>query len=159
MMHWLGWLLVLVLTTGCEWSMKNSTTPVDEEPDRVESSTFETLLRGDQCGVEEARQIFVRDEDAWKDLWDEFTSIQTPADPRPMIDFSKHMVIGVFLGSRSSSGYGVEIVEVSSVGDALRVTSRVSEPDPGGMMLTVITHPYHLVRLDLHEGPIQFETR
>lgn len=155
------WVLVVLVLVSCERMAEDepAAEQQSQEAEAVSDREMRTLVRGDQCGVESFREVVVRDEEAWQDLWEEITRIQTPPDPRPEVDFSESLVIGVFLGAKSSSGYGVEIVELKEVEDTLRVYYETTEPDPGGIQLTVITHPHHLIRTARHPGPVQFEAR
>jgi hypothetical protein len=118
-------------------------------PDPVPFKTIETGL---QAGIERPREVVVRTPAEWKTLCGEY------ADGRscPTIDFSKTTVVGVFLGTRPSTGYAVEIARVERDGDAVTVTYRERKPGPGEMSAQMITMPYQLVSIDRFAGPIRF---
>ena len=68
------------------------------------------------------------------------------------------MVVGVFLGSRPTAGYSVEIVSTfAKDGGVLVVGIRRSAPRPGTMTAQVLTFPYHLVAIPKAAGDVKFE--
>jgi hypothetical protein len=66
------------------------------------------------------------------------------------------MVVAVFLGSRPSSGYEVQITNVSRDGDALLVTWTERRPGRDQMAAQVMTAPAHLVVVPRFEGAVRF---
>lgn len=115
--------------------------------------TFTTIDRGAQSNVEEARDVIVRTAAEWDALW----KLHAGDRPRPAVDFARSTVVGVFLGSRPTAGYGVEITGIARDGDNLVVTYREAQPGRSAMVGQVLTMPFHLVRLERHAGPIQFK--
>jgi hypothetical protein len=113
---------------------------------------FTTISQSENSGVEEARQVVVRTPEAWKALWKE----HAPGQPMPAVDFTKSMVVGVFLGSRSTSGYRVTITGVESDGSSAAVTYREERPGARDMLAQVITFPHHLVRVERIAGEVKF---
>ncbi len=113
---------------------------------------FATVQRGDLSGIEERREVVVRTAAEWAALWKQHTPGQKP----PAIDFTRSMVAGVFLGSRPSGGFAIDVTSVQRDGPDLVVTYRESKPDPKMMVTQMITSPFHLVRIDRLEGPVRF---
>ena len=113
---------------------------------------FTTITQSEQSGIEEARQIVVRTPDEWKALWKEHAASQ----PMPAVDFAKSMVIGVFLGSRSTAGYRVTITGIESAGGGVVVTYREDRPGARDILAQVITFPHHLVRVERVAGEVKF---
>jgi hypothetical protein len=66
------------------------------------------------------------------------------------------MVVGVFLGSRNTSGYRVTISAIEREGANAVVTYREARPGAGDMLAQVITFPYHLVRVERIAGDVKF---
>jgi hypothetical protein len=50
------------------------------------------------------------------------------------VDFARQMVIGVFLGSRPTGGFDIEITSIEQEGADLVVTWRDSRPDQEGAL-------------------------
>lgn len=114
---------------------------------------LETVNRDSLSGVEEARQVVVRSAEEWATLWREHAG----AKPAPAIDFASRMVLGVFLGSRPSAGYAVEIVGTRPDGTGLVVEWRERAPERGMVAAQILTAPSHLVSVPKVSGPVRFE--
>jgi hypothetical protein len=113
---------------------------------------FTTISQSDNSGVEEARQVVVRTPEAWKALWKE----HAPGRPMPAVDFTKAMVVGVFLGSRNTAGYRVTITAIEREESNAVVTYREERPGAGDLLAQVITFPHHLVRIERIAGEVKF---
>jgi hypothetical protein len=59
-----------------------------------------TIDKGDQSNIDTRREVVVRTAADWQKLWQQ----HSPDRPMPSVDFSKEMVVGVFLGSRPTAG-------------------------------------------------------
>jgi hypothetical protein len=117
------------------------------------SIQMQTLNADMMSGIDRAEQVVARTDAEWQALWRR----HAPGRPAPAVDFSKHMVIGVFLGSRSSGGYQVQITNVRSEGDTMIVQWSESRPGPGQVAAQVMTAPSHLVTVPRHSGAVKFE--
>jgi protease stability complex PrcB-like protein len=102
-----------------------------------------TIEKGDQSNIDAARQVVVRSETEWAQLWRQ----HAPDRPRPSIDFAKETVIGVFMGSRPNAGFSTAIVSATEGGAALIVRYSETRPAAGAMTAQVITFPYHLAAI------------
>ena len=97
----------------------------------------------------------VRSADEWSALWRAHAA-DKPVAP---VDFTKEMVVGVFLGSRPTAGYSVEIVGTEEQPDGLVVQYREGSPARDMMTAQVITSPYHLVAVPKQSGEVRFERK
>ena len=113
---------------------------------------FTTISQSEHSSVEEARQVIVRTPEAWKALWKE----HAPGQPMPAVDFTKSMVVGVFLGSRNTSGYRVTITGIESDGSSAVVTYREERPGARDILAQMITFPHHLGRVERIAGDVKF---
>jgi protease stability complex PrcB-like protein len=102
-----------------------------------------TIEKGDQSNIDEAKQVLVQTDAEWTRLW----SQHSPDHPRPRIDFSKEMVVGVFMGSRPSAGFGTAIVSTTAGNGTLIVRYTEKRPGPGSVTAQILTFPYHLVAI------------
>jgi hypothetical protein len=114
---------------------------------------MEKIAAGERSAIVTARQVVVRTEIEWQQLWTEHASSQ----PTPEMDFAARMVIAVFLGTRSTSGYGVQIVDVRDRQGALWVKYAESTPSPGAMVMQVLTTPFCMVSVPARDGDVRFE--
>ena len=114
--------------------------------------SFTTIARGDISDQETARQATVRTLADWQALW----KAHSPNEKLPVVDFATKMVVGLFLGTKPSNGYEVEIVGVGNDGDALVVQYVQRQPKRGVIAAQILTQPYHLIALPRHAGPVRF---
>ena len=112
-----------------------------------------TVDKGEQSNIDEAKQVVVRTEAEWTKLWQQ----HSPDRKRPAVDFSKEMVVGVFMGSRPTAGYNVSIVSTFAKDGNVLVRYQESTPRPGAMTAQVLTFPYHLVAIPQAAGDLKFE--
>ena len=102
-----------------------------------------TIDKGDQSNIDSRREVAVRTAAEWQKLWQQ----HSPDRPMPSVDFSKEMVVGVFLGSRPTAGYGVAIVKTIDADGVLHVQYRESAPGRDAITAQILTFPYHLAAL------------
>ena len=114
---------------------------------------FRQLDKGDQSNMDDARQSVARTADEYNTLW----RLHAPDRPQPKVDLAKEMVVGVFLGSRSTAGFAIEIVGTREDGEALVVQYRETRPARGMVTAQVITSAYHIVAMPSRPGSVRFE--
>ena len=114
---------------------------------------MKTVARGVNSAVDDGRQVIARTPDEWTKVW----RLHDSKRPAPAVDFTREMVVGVFMGSRPTGGFGVEIVGTRQEGDAVIVQYRESMPGPGSMTAQVLTSPFHLVSVPRIDGDVKFE--
>lgn len=117
------------------------------------ADTMRTLDKGDQSNMDDARQAVAKTDAEWAALWQQ----HSPDRPRPKVDFSKEMVVGVFLGSRPTAGWVLEIVSAAPEGAVFVVRYREQMPPAGAVTAQVITSYYHLVAVPKFAGAVKFE--
>jgi hypothetical protein len=132
-MRTLAWMLVLLALQGV--------------------SPLRVLEKGDQSNVDDATQVAVRTAAEWKTLWRQHSSDRD----QPRVDFGRDMIVGVFLGSRTTAGFSVEIVSALVEQGILVVRFRETRPPNDRIVAQVITSPYHLVAVPRHSGEVRFE--
>lgn len=154
----LGVLGVTLLLGGC-WPDSN---PVGgsrlsgvKKPGSWELSTLD---QGVKSGVREELRLVLRDPHEWQELWRRHTAGQFSPSPPPVVDFTREMVIAVFLGEKTTAGYTVEVVEARMLEDTLHVRVKVASPPPGVFLLPVLTQPFHIVKVRRYDGPVAFTT-
>jgi hypothetical protein len=116
-------------------------------------TVLRTIAKGDQSFIDDAKQAVARTSAEWQALWRQHDPERRP----PAVDFTKEMVVGVFLGSRPTAGWVLEIVSAAPEGDALVVRYREQAPPSGGVTAQVITSYYHIVALPRTSAPVRFE--
>jgi len=110
-----------------------------------------TVARGTDSQITKPREAVVRSADEWQTLWSAHSSDRAPA-----VDFSRYIVLGVFMGTQPAAGYAVEIVLVRNEGTMTRVEYRETRPSPGTLSAQVLTSPFHMVRIPRTANQIEF---
>jgi len=137
-------LAAALLPPGAAGAAQSSTTT---------APAMKTIDKGDHSNMDDAAQLVAKTAQEWQQLWQK----HTPDRPRPAVDFSKEMVVGVFLGSRPTAGYILEIVSAAQDNGSLVVKYRESIPPRGTMTAQVLTSPYHIVAVPFFPGGVKFE--
>lgn len=114
-----------------------------------------TLDKGLESGIDSPRQAVVRTAAEWSSLWKAHASDR----PAPPVDFSREMVIGLFMGTRPTAGYNVEIVGIENQSGGLVVRYRETTPPPDALTAQVLTSPYQLIAVPKFDGPVRFEMK
>lgn len=118
--------------------------------------SFETISHITYGTHENHEYLVIENSEEWGRVWSFSMPVYHPA---PEIDFSTHMVIAVFMGWRSSSGYGISIERITNMGNEIIVNVKETYPGRGVGTLTVVTHPHHIIKVERVEKPIVFEVQ
>jgi hypothetical protein len=111
------------------------------------------LESGDQSNMDDGRQAIIRTAAELNTLW----RLHAPDRPQPAVNFATEMVIGVFMGSRPSAGFAVQILGVDERGGAIVVLYRETVPARDAVTAQVITSAYQLVAVPRRTGEVRFE--
>ncbi len=112
-----------------------------------------TIAKGAQSNVDAPRQAVARTPAEWTALW----RTHEYDKPAPAVDFSREMVVAVFMGSRPTGGYSVEIVSATESGGSLVVSYREQSPPRGALTTQVLTAPFHMAAVPKFTGDVRFE--
>ena len=135
-------------------TVKPAPAPAPSAPAPPAESIAVTTINTDRMsGIDAAQQTVARTAPEFSALWQK----HAPGRPAPAVDFTKNMVLAVFLGSRPSGGYGVQITGVAVENNGLVVRWEESRPPSGTSAAAVMTAPAHLVTVPRREGPVRFE--
>ncbi len=113
----------------------------------------DTVARDNSSGIEDAREAVARSAAEWAKLWREHAGSQ----PAPPVDFATRTVVAVFLGTRPSAGYAVEITGTRVDGADLVIQWSERRPEKGMVAAQVLTSPSHIVTVPKVAGSIRFE--
>ncbi len=114
--------------------------------------TVVTVARGAYSGIHDSKEAVIRAAPEWRALW------KSHAGPEaaPVVDFSTDIVAAVFLGTRSTGGFSVEIIGARRESDVLIVEYIERRPGPDDIVTQVLTSPFHIVKVPRHAGPVRF---
>lgn len=111
------------------------------------------LARSAMSGVDEPRQMVARTEAEWRSLW----RLHAGDKPAPTVDLATSTVVAVFLGTRMSGGFAVDITGTRRQGDALVVEWSERRPGRDDVAAQVITSPAAIAAVPRFTGEIRFE--
>lgn len=103
------------------------------------------IASGTTSGVNSCRTVVVQDQAAWQQLWKEHTSRQLPPPALPSVDFGKEMVLAVFAGTKSSTGYSVSINNIVTTAKSLKAKVATTSPPSGAITGQMLTQPFDIV--------------
>jgi len=111
--------------------------------------------RGDISRAQSPTFLVARTEAEWRALWDLVGTRPPGALPENL------MALAVFLGSRNSSGYGVEIVTIMADRrpgrrDQLLAEYREIRPTSEQFQSQVLTSPYVITLIDRTDTPVRY---
>jgi hypothetical protein len=111
-----------------------------------------TVAQGAMSNIEEPRQVVARTMAEWQALWKEHDAQRAV----PVVDFTQSIVVAVFLGTRPTAGFAVDITAVKTDGSRTIVEYRERRPPGDALLAQVLTSPFHIVRLSRTSGAIEF---
>src|SRR5262249_31590749 len=119
---------------------------------RVETPlSIATVEKGDRSSIRGPLQTVIRNQDEWNAFWKRHSFTDTNPMLAP-IDFGREMVVGLFLGEKSTRGYEVEIVRVERRDSSLYFHYREESPPQGAVVTQALTQPFHLVRVAKYDN-------
>ena len=118
----------------------------------VQVVPFTTVASGTSSQIDEPREVIIRTQADWQTFWKTHST-----QPAPVVDFSKSIVAGMFLGMRPSGGYGVAIRAVRRTPTGAVVEYVSSTPDKNQMVVQMLTSPFHLIAIPSDVGKVEFK--
>lgn len=116
-------------------------------------SPVQVVSRESMSMVDEPKQAVARTAAEWAALWRQHAGDRA----LPAVDFGSRTVVAVFLGSRSSAGFTVEITGVRETTGGLIVTWQERRPQRGEVSAQVLTSPGIIATVPRFAGEIKFE--
>jgi hypothetical protein len=118
----------------------------------LQTIAFTNVAQGSSSQVDEPRKVIVRSAEEFQALWKTHSTA-----PLPKVDFSKSIVVGVFLGMRPTAGYTVGIQAVRRTEGGAVVEYIEGVPDKSRMVAQVLTSPFHLVSIPSDVKTVEFK--
>lgn len=112
-----------------------------------------TIVNDAMSRVEEPRTMVARNDAEWASLW----RAHAGDAAAPKVNFETTTVVAVFLGSRMSAGFAVEITGTHPQGAALVVEWAERRPSRDQVSAQVITTPAAIAAIPKFAGEIRFE--
>jgi hypothetical protein len=110
------------------------------------------VARDTMSQVDEPKQVVARTAAEWAALWRQHAG----ESPAPNVDLGTRTIVAIFLGTRPSAGYAVDITGTQESKGVLTVSWRERRPDPGDITAQVLTTPMAIASLPKFAGEIRF---
>src|SRR3989338_6537947 len=147
-------IIALVLFTGISFGTPSRPVPPDI------NLGFETIAKGHASGIAERVFYSIYNSNDWEDIWLKMNSNILEQRELPEVDFDKYIVIAMFQGSKSSGVYDIEatkVVETNyTLNNVVRVTVKETFPGNDCQVTTIITSPYHIIKIPKTGKDINF---
>lgn len=128
------------------------------QPAMDPSANFHVLASGTHSGVRKQQFVVIRDAAGYATWWRRASASRSSQTPPPTVDFSRQMVIGLFIGARRTGGYRVEVSGVSRDGDTATVHVREQAPATNCRTTQVLTQPFTMISTDKARD-VRFDTQ
>ena len=144
---------------GCSSTIQPSKTLKKEE------IVFSTISKGVLFGngiegiLEE--KFTITNEKQWQVFLNKINSVNNVSSSfsEININFSNHNIICVFDTIRNTGGYAIEIERIFIEKKNLNIVYNKKEPGPMEMVTTIITQPYHIVKIQKRGEDHKFITK
>lgn len=116
---------------------------------------FDALASAGMSAIVAPKQVLVRDAAAFAALWQQHAAAINPAPALPKVDFSTHMVIGLFAGT-SGGCHDISLQRVFVSGEALVAEYQEHDAPVGAICIAAQTSPMQLTVLRRSEATVTF---
>jgi hypothetical protein len=120
----------------------------------LQTGGVETIVRDNNSNVEEPRQAVAWKAAEWESLWRAHAGVGKPAPP---VDFNARTVVALFLGSRPTAGYSIEIIGTRQEEKTLVVEWRETRPTERMLLAQVLTSPALIASIPRFDGTVAFK--
>lgn len=134
----------------------------DSDDTSFEMSSIESILiakdnlygNGDEGIIEQ--NMVISESTTWTNLIAQMNSVNTVSDSfsETDIDFSEYRVIAVFDEIKGNGGHSLDLNIMSN---SENIIVHITDVAPEGNATTVITQPYHIVKILNSDLPVQFQ--
>jgi len=132
-----------------------------------QSLIFETLKHGTHSLITTKQEAVIDNDEAWLEFWEKhqtgyFPSLTGGFAPSsvslPQVDFTKELVIAVYMGEQRTGGYDITIegITLNKMEAEVEVTVTVTRPNPQDIVTQVLTQPFHMVKVQKPNTPVRF---
>lgn len=120
---------------------------------------MEIVINGTFSGVEDKREMILNTNEEYQKIMSEVYKNLDQMPRIPVVDFTKYTLVAVFIGSRNTGGY---MVDIDSINDGSKlITVNVTESTPGKncSVTEALTRPYTIVKIPKTDKKPVFNTK
>lgn len=119
---------------------------------------FSTIAEYPDSGIVFASTVVVRNSTQWYHLWYDYAGPGLNPGPPPFVDFSREIIVAVFLGQRPDRCHRARVERVVLLDDrGLVVRWREVRAGTGQFCTPAVSYPGTIARIPLTEVPVRFE--
>ena len=124
-----------------------------------EAPPVRTLVQGAMSRVKTPGKAVARTPEEALKLWKQHTGGQAPSEKSPLqrVDWSKEMVLAVFMGTRPTGGFGIRIRDAREEKGKLVVTYGERLPGREDIVTQALTSPFHIVAVKRSSLPVEWK--
>lgn len=115
-----------------------------------------TIVSGMNSGINTVRNLVIRDQANWQQLWQEHVAGTTGNNNLPVVDFSRKMLVAIFLGTQASGCSGIQDLRLWRDAGKIVATHYDLMAGPASVCTANITTPFHIAELDLSADTVEF---
>lgn len=145
---------VTLLFCACVGAKQDSKTLNDNSGENP--MDYKILLEDSYGGTDTAENRVITTQEDLEKVYGIINRTRRPGIEVPKVDFTKNMVVAVFMGQLSSGGNRVEIEKIEETGDAVQVYVREIQPGGGDMTSMAITNPFIFVEFPHSDKEVVF---
>jgi hypothetical protein len=109
---------------------------------------WEVLARGNQAvGVDRPSYRLLRNASELLTVWNQAYGASLNVPPLPRVDFARETILAVFMGTRPTGGYAIDVRDVTLEGADLFVDLVLVEPAADAVTTQALTSPWAVVRV------------
>jgi len=150
----LALLVVAVTTASSQTPRLRAQRPKGGAVEQQPASKGPFPVSGAFSGIRQPKQIVARDKKSFDELWKQHQPQGNST--APTVDFKTCDVVAVFVGSKNTGGYSVEIGPIERKGKAATVQVTITKPGPGGMVIQAFTYPFAIVAVPKLPADVKF---
>lgn len=129
-------------------AVQRGITTVAVTPTPAEAPAWEVLATGTQAtGGDSPDFELATSQTDLENLWRRAYGSLSDLPPTPEVDFGDSSVAAVFLGTRTSGGYSVDVQNVTAQDGEVYLDVAATEPAPGTLTTQALTNPWVMVRI------------
>lgn len=123
--------------------------------------SFETIAKGWMSNYPSSQKelVIVRNNTDWQELWKLHESFNVKSSNMPLIDFSKYIVVALFLGP-SGGADKVKILNVKVINNQqnkYHIIAVKHTPSLDCNVIALVTKPFHIIKLEkINIEPAEF---
>ncbi len=134
----------------------SSPSKTNTHTDNSSENKWEVLVSESQCSITAPKNVVIKSEAEFDQLWKEIQTGVEHAPAKPVVDFNTHWVVACFLGTISTSGHTLAITSAKPEGDKTMIEVTHGIPGMSCMTAQVIEYPYIIASIN-HLVPASVE--